>query len=162
VPASGTAPATLPAAGSKEAPATPASAQAPVTTKLQLFVLPPVDVSLDGKLLGRTPLTVPLAPGPYSLELSNPAKGVMKATRVITVRPKGTTTQRMLVGRGTVLVRAPAGSRILLDGRKAGPKLSPFEGEHQLVVTNGKARWEKSFRLEPRQKVTFDVAYEKP
>jgi serine/threonine-protein kinase len=162
VPASGTAPATAPASGGKEAPATPASAQAPVTTKLQLFVLPPVDVSLDGKRLGRTPLSVPLAPGPYTLELSNPAKGVMKATRVITVRPQGTTTQRMLVGRGTVLVRAPAGSRILLDGRKAGPKLSPFEGEHQLVVTNGKARWEKSFRLEPRQKVTFDVAYEKP
>jgi serine/threonine-protein kinase len=162
VPASGTAPATVPASGGKEAPATPASAQAPVTTKLQLFVLPPVDVSLDGKRLGRTPLSVPLAPGPYTLELSNPAKGVMKATRVITVRPQGTTTQRMLVGRGTVLVRAPAGSRILLDGRKAGPKLSPFEGEHQLVVTNGKARWEKSFRLEPRQKVTFDVAYEKP
>jgi len=162
VPASGTAPATPPATGSKEAPATPASAQAPVTTKLQLIVLPPVDVSLDGKLLGRTPLTVPLAPGPYTLELSNPAKGVMKATRVITVRPKGTTTQRMLVGRGSVLVRAPAGSSILLDGRKAGPKLSPFEGDHRLVVTNGKARWEKSFRLEPRQKVTFDVAYEKP
>jgi len=162
VPASGTAPATAPASGGKEAPATPTSAQAPVTTKLQLFVLPPVDVSLDGKRLGRTPLTVPLAPGPYTLELSNPAKGVVKATRVITVLPKGTTTQRMLVGRGTVLVRAPAGSRILLDGRKAGPKLSPFEGEHQLVVTNGKARWEKSFRLEPRQKVTFDVAYEKP
>ncbi len=157
---SSSASAVVPASGT--VPATPASAQAPVTTKLQLFVLPPVDVSLDGKRLGRTPLTVPLAPGPYTLELSNPAKGVKKATRVITVGPKGTTTQRMLVGRGTVLVRAPAGSRILLDGRKAGPKLSPFEGDHQLVVTNGKARWEKSFRLEPRQKVTFDVAYEKP
>ncbi|HEX8824583.1 MAG TPA: protein kinase, partial [Archangium sp.] len=162
VPASGTVPATPPASGSKEAPATPASAQVPVTTKLQLFVLPPVDVSLEGKLLGRTPLTVPLAPGTYTLELSNPAKGVRKTTRAITVRPKGTTTQRMLIGKGTVLVRAPAGSRILLNGRKAGPKLSIFEGEHQLVVTNGKSRWEKSFRLEPRQNMTFDVAYDKP
>jgi serine/threonine-protein kinase len=162
VPASGAAPATPPATGGKESSATPATAQVAVTTKLQLFVLPPVDVSLDGKLLGRTPLTVPLAPGPYTLELSNPAKGVMKTTRVITVRPKGTTTQRMLLGRGTVLVKAPAGSRILLNGRKAGPKLSLFEGEHQLVVTTGKARWEKSFQLKPRQKVTFDVAYEKP
>ncbi|HZI07173.1 MAG TPA: serine/threonine protein kinase, partial [Archangium sp.] len=61
-----------------------------------------------------------------------------------------------------VLVRAPAGSRIFLNGRKAGPKLSLYEGEHQLVVTTGKARWEKSFRLEPRQRVTFDVAHEQP
>jgi serine/threonine-protein kinase len=123
--------------------------------------MPPVEVSLDGKRLGRTPLAVPLAPGPYMLELSNPAKGV-KTTRSVTVRPEGTTTQRILLGRGSVLVKAPAGSRIFLNGRKAGPKLTLFEGEHQLVVTTGKGRWEKSFRLQPRQKVTFDVAYETP
>jgi serine/threonine-protein kinase len=160
-PASGTVPAVPPTAGSKDAPAAPSTAQTAVTTKLQLFVMPPVDVSLDGKRLGRTPLAVPLAPGPYMLELSNPTKGV-KTTRAVTVGPQGTTKQRILLGRGTVLVKAPAGSRIFLNGRKAGPKLSLFEGEHLLVVTTGKARWEKSFRLQPRQKVTFDVAYEKP
>ncbi|MCY1079379.1 protein kinase domain-containing protein [Archangium lansingense] len=158
VPASGTLPATPPPSGSTEAP----TAQSPVvTTRLQLLVMPPVEVSLDGKRLGRTPLTVPLAPGPYTLELSNKAKGVRTA-RAITVLPQGTTKQRILLGKGTVQVRAPAGSRIYLNGRKAGPKLSLYEGEHQLVVITGKARWEKSFRLEPRQRVTFDVAHEKP
>jgi serine/threonine-protein kinase len=159
VPASGTAPATPPAAAST---ATPEAPQAAITTRLQLVVLPPVEVSLDGKRLGKTPLAMPLAPGTYTFELSNPAKGINKTTRAITVRPQGTTVQRFLVGKGTVLVRAPAGSRIFLNGRKAGPKLSLFEGEHQLVVTTGKARWEKSFRLEPRQRVTFDVKYDKP
>ncbi|HYO68349.1 MAG TPA: PEGA domain-containing protein, partial [Archangium sp.] len=158
VPASGTRPTPPPASASTEAPA----AQAPgVTTKLQLLVMPPVEVSLEGKRLGKTPLMVPLAPGAYTLELSNKSKGV-RTTRAITVQPQGTTKQRILLGTGTVLVRAPAGSRIFLNGRKAGPKLSLYEGEHQLVVTLGKARWEKSFRLEPRQRVTFDVAHEKP
>ncbi|HYO13503.1 MAG TPA: PEGA domain-containing protein, partial [Thermoanaerobaculia bacterium] len=161
VPASGTVPAAPPAAGNTEAPEAPNTQTPAVTTRLQLLVMPPVEVSLDGKRLGRTPLTVPLAPGPYTLELSNKAKGV-RTTRAVTVQPQGTTKQRILLGKGTVRVRAPAGSRIFLNGRKAGPKLSLYEGEHQLVVTSGKARWEKSFRLEPRQRVTFDVAYEKP
>ncbi|QRK05569.1 protein kinase [Archangium violaceum] len=160
VPASGTAPATPPTSASTETPEAPSIPQAPVTTRLQLFVMPPVEVSLDGKRLGRTPLAVPLAPGPYTLELTNPTKGV-RTTRAITVLDKGTTKQRILLRKGTVQVRAPAGSRIFLNGRKAGPKLSIYEGEHRLVVTSGKDRWEKSFRLEPRQKVTFDVAYEK-
>ncbi|PTL85251.1 serine/threonine-protein kinase [Vitiosangium sp. GDMCC 1.1324] len=158
VPASGSAPA-VPSAS--ESTQTPEPQSAAVTTRLQLFVMPPVEVSLDGKRLGRTPLAVPLAPGPYTLELRNPAKGV-RTTRAITVRPQGTTKQRILLGKGIVQVRAPAGSRIFLNGRKAGPKLSLYEGEHQLVVTTGKARWEKSFRLEARQRVTFDVAYENP
>jgi len=161
VPASGTLPAAPPASGSTEAPAAPTTQTPVVTTRLQLFVMPPVEVSLDGKRLGKTPLMVPLAPGPYTLELTNKTKGVRTA-RAVTVRPQGTTKQRFLLGKGTVLVRAPAGSRIFLNGRKAGPKLSLYEGEHQLVVTTGKARWEKSFRLEPRQRVTFDVAHEKP
>jgi serine/threonine-protein kinase len=159
--ASGTLPATPPASGSTEAPAAPTTQTPVVTTRLQLFVMPPVEVSLEGKRLGKTPLMVPLAPGPYTLELTNKRKGVRTA-RAVTVRPQGTTKQRILLGKGTVLVRAPAGSRIFLNGRKAGPKLSLYEGEHQLVVTTGKARWEKSFRLEPRQRVTFDVAHEKP
>ncbi|WP_375772982.1 protein kinase [Archangium gephyra] len=161
VPASGTLPATPPASAGTEAPAAPTPQTPVVTTRLQLLVMPPVEVALDGKRLGKTPLLVPLAPGPYTLELSNKTKGV-RTTRAVTVRPQGTTKQRILLGRGTVLVRAPAGSRIFLNGRKAGPKLTLYEGEHQLVVTTGKARWEKSFRLEPRQRVTFDVAHETP
>jgi len=134
---------------------------AAVATRLKLFVMPPVEVSLAGKTLGKTPLNVPLAPGPYTLELRNPAKGV-RTTRDITVGPKTLTTQRLMLGRGSVQVKAPAGSVILLNGRKAGRTLSLWEGEHRLVVTSPKGRWEKSFRLAPRQKMTFDVTSEQP
>lgn len=151
--ASGSAPASTPGTG----PATPEV----ITTRLKLFVLPPVDVVLEGKPLGHTPLTVPLAPGQYTLELSNPLKDV-RTTRAITVQPQGLTTQRVMLGKGTVQVKAPAGSHILLNGHKAGPKLSLYEGEHQLVVTHGKDRWEKTFKLQARQRMTVDVASEKP
>src|SRR6218665_92135 len=141
-------------------PSEPTSAPAAaVSTRLKLFVVPPVEVSLAGKTLGKTPLTVPLAPGPYTLELRNPAKGV-RTTRDVTVGTKNLTTQRFMLGRGSVQVKAPAGSVILLNGRKAGRTLSLWEGEHQLVVTSPKGRWEKSFRLAPRQKMTFDVTHE--
>ncbi|MBM7115792.1 serine/threonine protein kinase [Archangium primigenium] len=144
-------------------PAEPAPAPAAeVTTRLKLFVLPPVEVSLAGKVLGKTPLTVPLAPGPYTLELSNAAKG-LRTQREVTVGPKAITTQRMLLGRGSVQVKAPAGAVILVNGRKAvGKTLSLWEGEHQLVVTSPKGRWEKTFQLAARQKMTFDVTSEQP
>ena len=153
----------LPAAA--PTPDSPAPAAAPVQvavdTRLQLTVMPPVDVLLDGKRLGRTPLTVPLAPGPYTLELRNPLKGV-RTTRAITVLPHGMTKQRVLLSKGSVQVKAPSGARIFLDGRKAGPKLSLYEGDHQLVVTHGKTRWEKAIRLEARQKMTVDMSREQP
>ncbi|ATB40402.1 hypothetical protein CYFUS_005851 [Cystobacter fuscus] len=134
----------------------PTAESAPVTTRLKLFVLPEVEVSLGGKPLGHTPLTVPLPPGEHTLELSIPAKGV-RTTRTLTVKPQGMTTERFLLGRGSVQVNAPPGAVILLDGHKAGRKLSPWEGEHQLVVTSGEGRWEKTFRLEPDQQLTFDA-----
>ncbi|WNG27732.1 protein kinase [Cystobacter fuscus] len=142
-----------PAPGDAEAPT---DESAPVTTRLQLFVLPEVEVSLGGKPLGHTPLTVPLPPGTHTLELSIPAKGV-RTTRTLTVKPQGVTTERFLLGRGSVQVNAPPGAVILLDGHKAGRKLSPWEGEHQLVVTSGEGRWEKTFQLESSQQLTFDA-----
>jgi serine/threonine-protein kinase len=144
-PASGQATGTDAPAGDTKTP------PAKVTTLLQLAVQPPVDVFLEGKKLGRTPLKVPLPPGAYTLELSNPAKGV-KATRSITVGPRGTTKQSLRLGKGSVVVRAPAGARILVDGRKAQSKLSLYEGEHHIVVTAGKARWEKSFQLDANER----------
>ncbi|HSP81613.1 MAG TPA: protein kinase [Myxococcaceae bacterium] len=135
--------------------------QAPITTKLKLVVLPPVEVSLDGKLLGRTPLTVPLPPGSHPLELRNPARGV-QTTRTVTVKPKGITKQRIRLRKGSVVVRAPPRSRIFVNGRKARSKLSLYEGEHQLVVTSGSKRWEKPFQLAARQRLVIKVDFEKP
>ena len=95
-------------------PATPPPAAA-VATRLKLFVLPPVQVSLAGKTLGKTPLNVPLAPGPYTLEMSDPAKG-LRTTREVTVGPEQVTTQRMLLGRGTVRITAEEGRLWALFG----------------------------------------------
>jgi eukaryotic-like serine/threonine-protein kinase len=152
----------LPANGASKSTAEVVEKKAPITTKLQLVVQPPVEVLLEGKPLGRTPLTVPLEPGAHELELRNPAKGVVKATRSVTVKPKGTTKQSIRLAKGTVQVRAPAGSSIFVDSRKVRSKLSLYEGEHQLVVTSGVKRWEKSFQLGANERLVFNVEFEKP
>lgn len=168
VPAAGASPPEAHPETTPSAPEPAATPEAPeavdpakVTTRLQLFVLPAVEVSLGGKALGQTPLTVALPPGAHTLELSIPAKGV-RTTRTLTVKPEGVTTERFLLGRGSVQVNAPPGAVILLDGRKAGRKSSPWEGEHQLVVTTPEGKWEQSFRLEPDQKLTFDAVIAAP
>jgi serine/threonine-protein kinase len=163
LPAEAPAIAVVPASGSlpqgdvkppvESAPVVPA----PVTTRLQLTVQPPVEVSLEGKPLGRTPLDVLLAPGTYTLALSNPAKDIQKAHSV-TVGPEGTTQQNLRLGKGFVIVRAPRGTRLFLNERKAGSKLLLYEGEYVLVATARGQRWEKPFRVEAGQRQVLDMS----
>ena len=158
------------ALGDGGVPATGTSTDTPAveevaTATLKLVVQPPVEVLREGKVLGKTPLTVSLPLGEHTLELRNPAKGVRTTTRTVTVKPKGTK-ETIRLAKATVVVKAPKGALLFVDGRKSGtgPKkqLSLFEGEHQLRVTRGKDTWEKSFRLEPKQKLTLTAEFESP
>ena len=150
VPAAGT----LPVAEVKPPP--PPPEPPPVTTRLQLTVQPPVEVSLEGKPLGPTPLDVVLAPGTYTLALDNPAKGIHKNHTLI-VGPEGTTQQNLRLAKGWVIVRAPPGTRLFLNERKAGTKLALYEGDYVLVATARGQRWEKSFRVEAGQRLVLDM-----
>jgi serine/threonine-protein kinase len=150
VPASGS----LPAEEVKPPPAPPEPAL--ITTRLQLTVQPPVEVSLEGKVLGTTPLDVVLAPGTYTLSLDNPAKGIHKS-HTLTVGPEGTTQQNVRLNKGWVIVRAPPGTRLFLNERKAGKKLALYEGEYVLVATARGQRWEKPFTVEAGQRQVVDM-----
>jgi serine/threonine-protein kinase len=151
VPAAGA----LPAAEVKPPPP-PEPPPPPVTTRLQLTVQPPVEVSLEGKPLGTTPLDVVLAPGTYTLSLDNPAKGIHKR-HTLTVGPEGTTQQNVRLNKGWVIVRAPPGTRLFLNERKAGKKLALYEGEYVLVATARGQRWEKPFTVEAGQRQVVDM-----
>jgi serine/threonine protein kinase len=133
---------------------------------LELIVDPRVDISLtDGGVLGRTPFTVPMPPGRHVLALTNQSLGIQTA-RSVTVAPEGRTTQRFYLTKGYVTIRAPEGSTVQVDGRKVGTapveELDLYEGYHRLVVNVNGARWQKSFQLEPNQRVTFTVDFEEP
>ncbi|HTS80238.1 MAG TPA: serine/threonine-protein kinase [Myxococcaceae bacterium] len=131
-----------------------------LTTGLDLVTDPPVDVALDKKPFGRTPIVIPATPGRHVLTLSDTAKGISQS-RVVTVKKDGVTPLRLTVGRGTLSVRAPQGARVFVDGRVVGSSpiddLHLFEGTHHLKVTLGDAIWQQSFVLRSEQSLRYDV-----
>ena len=176
-PAVAVAPASSPAAAQPAAPSpVPAAAPAPaavktavgdtrpksdfLTTGLNLFTDPPVEVALDKKPYGRTPIVIPAAPGRHVLTITDASKGISQS-RVVTIRQDGVTPLRLTVGRGTLSVRAPQGARVFVDGRVVGASpvddLHLFEGTHHLKVTLGDAVWQQSFQLRSEQSLRYDV-----
>jgi serine/threonine-protein kinase len=132
---------------------------------LELFVEPQVDVSVEGRVLGRTPLTVALPPGKHVLYLNNPALGIQTA-RAVTLSATERNLHQVQLLKGFVQVRAPRGAVILMDGRNVGTapieQIDLYEGPHRLLATLNGENWEQAFQLEPHQHVTFTVNFEEP
>ncbi len=132
---------------------------------LDLTVEPRVEASVPGTYLGRTPLSATLPAGKHVLTLSNPVLGI-QVTRNITVPAGGRTAQQIFLNKGFATVRAPEGAIVTIDGRLVGAapveELDLYEGTHQLLVVVNNARWTRTFKLEPGQRVNFDVEFEQP
>jgi eukaryotic-like serine/threonine-protein kinase len=161
-PAAAPAPTAAPAPGAAAKPAV-ADSRPPgsfLTTGLEVVTDPPLEVALDKKPFGRTPIVVPATPGRHVLTLSDQAKGINQS-RVVTVRKDGVTPLHLTLGRGTLSVRAPQGARVIVDGRVVGSSpvddLHLFEGTHHLKVTLGDAVWQQSFQLRSEQSLRYDV-----
>jgi eukaryotic-like serine/threonine-protein kinase len=163
-----------PAVAAKPAPALPGpsaptdgrlSAAVPLgrapTTLLELTVEPPVEVVLDGVKVGKSPITVPAAPGRRVVELIDKSRGI-DLKRAVLVGKEGVTRQTFTIGHGTLSVRMPDGASLALDGRVLGLKpaaeISVYEGTHHLKVTLGDAVWQESFAIRPEQTLKYDVA----
>ena len=149
-------------AGVRVAAAPPAPGVPP--TPVEIVVNPDVSVSVDGRALGRSPLTVPLAPGRHTLTFVDEARG-LKTARMIDVRATpDPVTFRIRLGMGSILVHAPSGAQVTLDGQALGTapvsEKTMFEGEHHLRVTQNEAVWEKSFMLPGDQRLVFNVDFE--
>ncbi|HEX5754075.1 MAG TPA: protein kinase [Archangium sp.] len=144
--------------------AAPAAPTVP-PTPVEIFVSPgDVSVSVDGKAMGRSPLTVPLAPGRHMLNFLDEARG-LRTARMIDVRSTpDTVTFRIRLGMGSILVHAPSGAKVTLDGQDLGTapvsEKTLFEGEHQLRVTQNESVWEKTFMLPGDQRLVFNVDFE--
>ncbi|NVJ04881.1 PEGA domain-containing protein [Myxococcus sp. AM001] len=142
----------------------PVDAGIPMGT-LNVTVDPVVEVSIPGQYLGRTPVSAAVPAGRHVLTLSNPVLGI-QTTRVITVPAGGRSSQQIFLNKGFVNVRAPEGAIVTVDGRLIGAapieELDLYEGTHQLLVMVTGSRWQKTFKVEPGQRVTFDVNFEQP
>ncbi|RKG75279.1 serine/threonine-protein kinase [Corallococcus terminator] len=139
----------------------------PVMGMLDLTVEPRVEVTLNSTttLLGRTPLSVPLPPGRHLLTFTNGALGI-SVSRTVTVAATGRSAFQFFLNKAFINVRGPAGANVSIDGKPAGTvpveELDVYEGYHRLLVTVGPSRWQKTFTIEPGQRVNFDVNFEEP
>ncbi len=131
------------------------------STLLELTVEPAVDVVLDGVKVGKSPVTVPAAPGRRVVELIDKARGI-DLKRAVLVGKEGVTRQAFTIGKGTLSVRMPDGASLALDGHVLGLKpaaeIPVYEGTHHLKVTLGDAVWQESFAIRPDQTLKYDVA----
>ncbi|XXF80770.1 protein kinase [Myxococcaceae bacterium GXIMD 01537] len=129
---------------------------------LELIVDPPVDVAIEGRVLGRTPLSVPLPPGKHVLYLSNAALGIQTA-RAVNLSATERNLHEVQLRKGFVHVRSPSGAAILMDGRHIGTapveQIDIYEGPHRLSATLNGETWEQAFQLEAHQHVTFTVKF---
>lgn len=142
-----------------------AGAEVIATGFLDLTVDPRVDVSYSGGFLGRTPLSVALPAGRHVLTLTNAVLGIQVA-RTFTITAGGRNAQQIFLNKGFINVRAPKDAIVTLNGRLVGAapveEQDVYEGTHQLLVIANGARWQKTFKLEPGQRVSFDVDFESP
>lgn len=134
----------------------------PPKTVLKLNITPAVEVTLDGKILGKTPLTIDLPPGKVQLSYENKNLGI-KGSRTITLKP-GPNTEDIAIGLGTVILTAPPGAAVFMDGKRIGTapmnEIKVYEGFHRILVTVGKAKWVESFAITAGDNVRYNVEFE--
>ncbi|WP_254360811.1 PEGA domain-containing protein [Corallococcus exiguus] len=130
---------------------------------LDLTVEPRVEVTLNNALLGRTPLSASLPPGKHLLTFTNGALGI-SVSRTVTVAPTGRSAYQFFLNKAFINVRGPAGANVSVDGKPVGmvpvEELDVYEGYHRLNVNVGPSHWQKTFTIEPGQRVNFDVDFQ--
>ena len=127
---------------------------------LELSVEPAVDVKIDGRPVGRTPLSITIAPGTHSVQLTDASRGI-NISRSIRVAGDRKTVQRLVIGKGTVEVSAPNGAVIYVDGKPVGTapvgEISVYEGKHRILATVGTAKWQQGFSVSPNERMSFKI-----
>lgn len=138
--------------------ATPPAAPAEVLVSLEST--PPVDVLVDGKLLGRTPWSGRFPPGRKVFTLQN-KELLISTARAITVGAEPVS-QSYTFEKGFVAVKAPEGAAIFIDGTRVGTapirgEIPVYEGSHRITVNIGQSKWSEPFNLYGGQRVSFNV-----
>jgi hypothetical protein len=122
-------------------PAPTAKAKKETTGRLRLVVTPPVTVLLEGRELGKTPLTTEVPTGSHDLELVEPYLGI-RVKRRVWVRGGQLTVQTWKLGRGKLVVPCKPSVTVWVDKGEHGPApatIDLYVGSHTVdLVTGGK------------------------
>jgi len=138
----------------------PDAGGAPLMSLVELAVEPAVEVSLDGRSLGRSPVQLSLPVGKHTVQLNDPER-LIHVSRTITVGPKTKTSVHLALRTGFVKVTAPQGAQISIDNKSMGTapleEFSLFEGRHRIFVTLQSAKWQQAFSVKPDEHLSFNV-----
>lgn len=121
---------------------------------------PSVDVFDGDRLLGRTPLRVRLKSGSYRLRFTDKDK-MINRYKQYRVQPDGDQKDVLSFGESQLVVDAPAGARIFLNGRPIGKApIEPYdiyEGRYLLKVTHEGKNWSEWFNATAGAKIEYRV-----
>ncbi len=145
------------------APAVPAAPVQPSMVNVNITCEPPVELTLDGSVLGRTPWSGKLPPGRKVFKLSDKGNNI-STTRTLNVKGESVS-ETFQVGKGAVGVQAPAGSMVFIDGNRIGAApitgdIPVYEGSHKITVTFAKAKWGQPFSLRSKERMDFNVEFD--
>lgn len=144
-------------------PAAPARPQEPPGVDIQ--VNDDLDIHLDGTLLGRGKAVADASPGKHVLKLTDGR--TLISLRSITVPPSGKAKVRLQLRTGFLVVNAPDGALVQVDGVTIGHspirgRVPVLQGGHDLKISLGRAQHERRFTVQPDETVTFNVGGEHP
>ncbi len=136
----------------------------PVVPELALVTIdvdPNVELTVDGKVVGRTPWTGRIAPGRKVFQMMNKELGI-KTARAITITAGEKNDEKFKLNQGFVTLSAPDGAQVFINERRIGSapirgEIRVYEGSNRITVTVGKARWNEQFNLAAGQRINFNV-----
>jgi hypothetical protein len=121
---------------------------------------PAGDVFVDGRRIGRSPLTRNVSRGKHKVRVADRALGIDQ-TRVVDVKSAHVKVL-FAFGKASLTVSAPEGAAVLVNGRRVGTgstkDIELYEGNHKLVVTLGPARHEHAFSVRSGETYTYEVS----
>ncbi len=133
----------------------------PELSVITIDVDPNVELTVDGKIVGRTPWTGRMAPGRKVFQMVNKELGI-KTARAITITAGEKNEEKFKLNQGFVTLSAPEGAQVFINERRIGSapirgEIPVYEGSNRITVTVGKARWNEQFNLASGQRVNFNV-----
>jgi serine/threonine protein kinase len=136
----------------------------PTTGTIVVSSVPPVALYIDGKKVGVGKGSLEVKAGTHRVKAKDSSKGINTSRKV---RVRGGETQRVAfeIGKGKLLLSAPTGALVYLDGRKIGvAPLNPYtvyEGSHVLTVKReiGGPEYKRKFSVRPGDEVSMWVEF---
>jgi hypothetical protein len=129
--------------------------------KLVISSSPEMTLYVDGKKVGLGTATVEIKAGRHTVK--GRGKGVSKTKRV-TLRAGQTLNVALKVAKGGLVIDAPAGSVVYIDGKKVGkiPGLDVvdlYAGKHKVLVKNGAAQYRQTVPIRAGLDTTLTVNF---